>query len=85
MSLVHDEQVKVTANWLNSSATATVTVGVLAPLASTVYGLNPAPSIRALLPALAIWLFAALALAGRVAASRPPAPPAAPFASSAPA
>ena len=63
MSLVHNEQVKVTANWLNTLATATVTVGVLAPLASAIYGLGlPPPNVVALLPALVIWFLAALAL-----------------------
>lgn len=40
MSLLHNERVKLTASWLNTLATATATVGVLAPLASVVYGVR---------------------------------------------
>ncbi|HEX8166970.1 MAG TPA: hypothetical protein VF601_14455 [Beijerinckiaceae bacterium] len=63
MSVIHNERVKLTATWLNTLASATATVGVLAPLASIVYGLGPSqPSLIALVPAMAIWFFAALAL-----------------------
>jgi hypothetical protein len=65
MSLVDNERVKLTATWLNTlaSATATATVGVLAPLASFVYGLGQSPlSVSASLVAMAIWFSAALAL-----------------------
>ena len=63
MSLLHNERVKLTANWLNTLATATATVGGLAPLASAVYGVNPSPLAYAyLLVVLAIWFFAAVGL-----------------------
>src|SRR5829696_7496192 len=55
MSLVDNERVKLTATWLNTLASATATVGVLAPLASFVYGLGQSPlSVSASLVAMAI-------------------------------
>lgn len=69
MSVLHNERVKLTATWLNTLATATATVGVLAPLASVAYGVGPAQaSLAALVPAVAIWFFAAVGL--HVAARR---------------
>lgn len=41
MSLVSNERVKLTATWLNTLASATATVGVLAPAASILYGIGP--------------------------------------------
>ena len=46
MSLVDNERVKLTATWLNTLASATATVGVLAPLASFIYGLGQSPLSR---------------------------------------
>jgi hypothetical protein len=66
MSVIHNERVKLTATWLNTLTSATATVGVLAPLASIVYGLGPLhPSLVALVPAMAIWFFAATRLTFR--------------------
>ena len=63
MSLIHNERVKLTATWLNTLASATATVGVLAPLASIAYGLGPAPVRPVIfLASGAIWFLAALAL-----------------------
>jgi hypothetical protein len=61
MSLVDNERVKLTATWLNTLASATF--GVLAPLASFVYGLGQSPlSVSGSLVAMVIWFSAALAL-----------------------
>jgi hypothetical protein len=38
--LVHNEQTKFSAAWLNALATALVTAGSLAPLAALIYGLG---------------------------------------------
>jgi hypothetical protein len=63
MSLIDNERVKLTATWLNTLASATATVGVLAPVASIVYGVAPSPpSATLLLVALPVWLLGALAL-----------------------
>jgi hypothetical protein len=63
VSLVGNERVKLTATWLNTLATATVTVGTLAPLASAVYGIGPSPLNPAVLLAMVtIWSLAGLAL-----------------------
>lgn len=40
MSLVHNEQTKLTANWLNTLATAIIATGALAPIAASLYGLS---------------------------------------------
>jgi hypothetical protein len=40
MSLVHNERLKLAANRLNTIATASVTIGVIAPLAAFIYGLS---------------------------------------------
>jgi hypothetical protein len=63
MSVIHNERVKLTATWLNTLASATATAGVLAPLASIIYGL--VHYIQAWLPSCPRWrfgFFAALAL-----------------------
>jgi hypothetical protein len=70
MSLVHNERVKLTATWLNTLASATATVGVLAPLASIIYGLGPSPMSPAIFVASgAIWFLAALAEGGEAPAA----------------
>jgi len=66
MSLVGNERVKLTANWLNTLASATATVGVLAPAASIAYGVGPSPpSATLFLVALPIWFYCALCLLWR--------------------
>jgi hypothetical protein len=40
MFLVHNERTKLTANWLNTLATALVAAGVFAPAAAVLYGLS---------------------------------------------
>ena len=41
MPLVHNEQVKLTANWLSALAAALVAAGVFAPVAALIYGFTP--------------------------------------------
>lgn len=43
MFLIHNEQTKLTANWLNALAAATVAAGVFAPVAALIYGLSQTP------------------------------------------
>lgn len=38
MSLIHNERIKLTANWLNTLATALVATGAIAPVATWLYG-----------------------------------------------
>ena len=38
MSLIHNERTKLTANWLNTLATALVATGAIAPVAAWLYG-----------------------------------------------
>ena len=40
MSLVHNEQTKLTASWLNTLATALLAAGVFAPGAAVLYGIS---------------------------------------------
>jgi uncharacterized membrane protein YdjX (TVP38/TMEM64 family) len=42
--LVANERTKLTANWLNSLATATVATGVFAPVAALIYGVSQVPT-----------------------------------------
>ena len=68
MSLVENERIKLTANWLDRAGTAALTVGVLAPLATALYGLSPTALPRStLLFGIVIWFVAGvgLHLAGR--------------------
>ena len=46
MSLVHNEQVKLSAAALNNTAIATVVAGLIAPGVSAAYGLSSGPSGR---------------------------------------
>lgn len=49
MSLVHNEQTKLSATWLNTLATALVAAGTFAPVAALFYGFsNSAPDRAAL-------------------------------------
>ena len=45
-SLVHDEQTKLTATWLNGIAVAAVAVGGIAPFAAVVVGTTSVSSAR---------------------------------------
>ena len=44
MSLVHNEQTKLTASWLSALATAVIAAGAVAPLAALIYGVSGAPA-----------------------------------------
>jgi hypothetical protein len=49
MSLVHNEQTKLSAAWLNTLATALVAAGTFAPFAALLYGLSVPTVGRAVL------------------------------------
>lgn len=60
MSMIENEQTKVTAAAFNTVATSCVTVGVLAPLAAALYNFGQSRvSVPALGLGIAIWLGAA--------------------------
>jgi hypothetical protein len=45
MFLIANEQTKLTANWLNTLATAIIAAGAFAPIAASIYGISqPTPS-----------------------------------------
>jgi hypothetical protein len=63
MSLIGNERTKLLASALNTAATSSFTVGVLAPMAAAFYNLGPHPvTLRTLIIGTAIWFFAAIAL-----------------------
>ncbi len=73
MSLIHNERTKLTANWLDRAGTAAITVGVIAPLATALYGIGPASILPAILiVGVAVWFLTGLGLhlAGRYVLSR---------------
>lgn len=49
MFLVHNEQVKLTATWFNTLATALVTAGTFAPIAALMYGFSATAADRSFL------------------------------------
>jgi hypothetical protein len=69
MFLVHNECTKLTANWLNTLATALVAAGTFAPFAALLYGLSSTNNDHWLLSVLAGLCFMggiALHMGGRV-------------------
>lgn len=70
MSLIQNERVKLLANALNSAATSSFAVGVLAPIAAAFYSIGGPPrvSLTAIILGTIIWL--ALAIALHLAARR---------------
>ena len=59
MNLIWNERLKLAANALNALATATITVGILAPIAAVLYGLgsvNPSRPFGILLLSGLIWV-----------------------------
>ena len=69
MFLVHNERIKLTANWLNALATALVAAGTFAPFAALVYAFSNAMADRASLAVSAGVCFTggiALHIGGRV-------------------
>lgn len=63
MSLIHNERMKLRANALNTAATSSFTVGVLAPIAAAFYNVGttlvPLPTI---IVGASVWLFCAFGL-----------------------
>lgn len=59
MSLVHNEQTKLTANALDRASTACLTVGVLGPSAAALYGLAGASAGGWIAFGALLWLAAA--------------------------
>jgi hypothetical protein len=62
-SLVENERTKLFANALDRLSTAFVTVGVLAPLAASIYNIGtPTPNVLFFAGFVIIWLSCAIAL-----------------------
>ena len=64
MSLVRNERVKLTANWLNALAAGIVVTGAIAPLVAALYGVpGPAQASPASITVLTlVWVAAGIAL-----------------------
>lgn len=61
-NLIHNEQVKLTATWLNSIASGTMLVGTVAPVAAMLYGTaTPKGGILAVLGGV-LFLFCGIGL-----------------------
>jgi hypothetical protein len=58
MFLVHNEQTKLTATWLNTLATASVAAGVFAPMAALLYQLAPIAASAGTIFAIGLGCFA---------------------------
>jgi hypothetical protein len=54
MHLVHNEQTKLTATWINTLAAAFIAAGAVAPVAAVLYGLTALPIAPGRLIALAL-------------------------------
>lgn len=54
MHLVHNEQTKLTATWINTLAAAFIAAGAVAPVAAILYGLSALPIATGRLVLLAI-------------------------------
>jgi hypothetical protein len=62
-NLVRNESLKLTANALDRASTAFVTIGVLAPIAASIYASGGAGlSALAFLGSVFVWLLCAIAL-----------------------
>ena len=62
MSLIHHERAKLTANALDRSSTACVTVGVLGPTAAALYGVGPRTETAWIALGAVLWLSVAAML-----------------------
>lgn len=65
MSLTHNERVKLTAAYLNTAAGASLTAGVIAPIAAAVFGFTGSfagPSALTLMAGITIFLVASVVL-----------------------
>ena len=73
MFLVHNERIKLTANWFSELGTALMAAGVFAPMAALVYGLSRLESSLFPMSVAIVACFAigtALHLVGRRALAR---------------
>ena len=60
MTLIHNERTKLLAAFMNTAATSSFTVGVLAPLAASFYNVQTAAiSLNSLLIGTGVWFLAA--------------------------
>ena len=56
--LARNERLKLTANALDRASTSFLTIGVLAPVAASIYGMGPAiPSLPIVIASGRVWLF----------------------------
>ncbi len=63
VSLVHNELTKLTAAWLDRGSSAALTVGVVAPLAASMFGYPGRPIAPGILIAgVGLWTLAAVGL-----------------------
>ena len=68
---VHNEQVKLTAGYLNSAASGFLGAGVIAPVAALAFGVaGPGGPVPPLTLAAAVTIFLAISIAAHVAALR---------------
>lgn len=61
MSLVHNERIKLTATFLNTTAVAVLAAGLIGPFFAVLYGLSSMSSeqVRFLAVAAPVWLLTA--------------------------
>jgi hypothetical protein len=63
LSLVGNERTKLLANAMNTAATSSFTVGVLAPMAAAFYNVgSTSVTLKTLILGTSVWFFAAIAL-----------------------
>jgi Na+/melibiose symporter-like transporter len=63
MTLVHNEQTKLTASAVNTAATSCLAIGVLAPVVAALYGAGPAGGrIGYVAIGAVLWIILAVAL-----------------------
>jgi len=62
MSLIQNERTKLLASALNTAATSSFAIGVIAPMAAVFYNVNQPPPILALLLGIVLWFTAAIGL-----------------------
>ncbi len=63
MSLIRNETTKLFANWLDRASTASMTLGVIAPLAAAMFGFpSPPGSVASLLIGVGFWFSTAVGL-----------------------
>ena len=70
MSLVHNEQTKLTATLLNTAGAASITLGVIAPLVAVIFAYSGPPTpLRNLLIGVPVWLSTGVYMSLRGASS----------------